>query len=268
MKKQLFLAMTLGCSMALAQDSYENISVGDGSGTVSHVGFSSPNNRAPAQITQNTSSTIITTNSVNCPNGDNHYWRRFDLDGQHGISNILDVSSVDFGVAAARAPSGSVPVEVRVYSIANADSFVHSNLTLLGSAAYNVPNTTGTAVMPNVAVTGSINGSSHDLVVEIYAALPFQAGVQGFLYGYNKDAQTGPSYLSSPAIPPNGCNLSEPTDLAAINVAFADMSLVMAVNGNTRAAVVPPVPSTGAFGVMLMILSMLGLGWFTARRFQ
>lgn len=254
--------MVLGCSVASAQTSFESLSLG-GTTAATNTGFTLPNNRAPAQITQNTDpGTIITTNSVNCPRGKNHYWRRFDLDGAHSISNILDVSSVDFGVAAARAPGGSQPVEVRIYSIANADPFVTGNLTLLDSVTHTLPDTTGTAVMPNVAVTGSVNGSTHDLVVEVYAALPFIAGTQGFLYGYNQAGQTAPSYLSSPQ-----CSLAEPTDLATIGGGqFADMHLVMVVNGNTRAVVVPPVPSTGSFGLLLMVLGMLSLGWFTTRR--
>lgn len=274
MKKTILLTMALSCSIASAQ-SLQTSSV---SGTsLANTGFSVPNNKAAVNITQNTDvSTISATGTVACSGGTgavmNEHMRRFDLNGDYGITDLLDVASLDYGIQTATAASGGTQnIEVRLYEIANADALEYANLTMVGSATVAISDTTSATAI-NSAVTGTVNGATHDLVVGIYVP---NINSDAFWVGSNGGGQIPMPPANQPLITnhtylyTDGCAMTDIVDLNTLNSgAFANVHVLMVVNGNTRAAVIPPVPSTGSFGVMLMILGMLGLGWFTARRFQ
>lgn len=331
MKKSILLAMTLSCSVVSAQSFQTGIT---SSGPNTSVTI--PYTKAPTSITQNNNtSTIDSSNSIRCPSGENKWLRVFDLDGDHGVTGFFDVTSVDLGVQSSDAKN----IEVRLYQIPNgaATPPSYSDMTQLTSVTLPLTaNSTPTAL--NAAITGTVNGSTHDLVVELFE----DTTVSGtFFPGANSLGQTKPGYITAA-----GCSVSSPTDITTLGASFANTHLLMVVNGSSgypirgsitgvtgatvlqlnganditvsadgsfefstlldtgdnysvtvtpptgqvcnvtngtgtvassavtnvqvacRAAVVPPVPSTGSFGVMLMILGMLGLGWFTARRFQ
>src|SRR5204862_4100079 len=92
-------------------------------------------------ITQSTSQTITTGNSVSCNNGtghtDNSYWRAFSMGGIGGYN----VSSVSFGVESANVTQS---VTVRLYTTMNFPAGFPGSLTQIGTTTINVgPTDTG-----------------------------------------------------------------------------------------------------------------------------
>jgi len=198
-------------------------------------------------ITQSTDvSTIIALNSVACPADNDSYIRRFDLDGDHGITTNFTVSSVDFGVETTTGNAGSQTLIANLYSIANADVILLANLTPVGTA--NVSVTDGVAFIQNVVVTGVVDGSTDDLVVEIVANDTLNG--TAFFIGSNDAGQSGPTLLVSA-----GCGATEPTDIG--DLGFPNMHMVMVVNGDVFVAPPAIIPSLGFYGLMLLIAGML-----------
>lgn len=179
----------------------------------------------PPTLTQNTdTSTITSGNSVSCNAGslhtDNSYYRRFDLDGGHGLTSVFSVGSVDIGIETATGSTGSQPLEVRLYSIANGDPLLLANLNLIGSASVSQPD--ASLIVQNFPVTGSVDPLTDDLVVELFTPDGQTAG-NSFFIGSNSLGQSAPSYIMAA-----GCGVSEPTDIATIG--FSGMHIVMIVN--------------------------------------
>ncbi len=208
----------------------------------------------PVSITQNTdTSTITALNSVACPGDNDSYFRRFDLDGAHGIAGVLNVTDVDFGVETATGNAGSQGATLNLYSIPNASPLLLANLTQIGTAAVTIND--GSAFIQNVAVTGAIDGSVSDLVVELFVP-DFNNGTNFFI-GSNAGGQSGPSFIMSAV-----CGATEPTDLATLG--FPGMHQIMVVNGT-----LPPPPEPAVIPVnnwfALALLALMSL--FVARRF-
>ncbi len=202
--------------------------------------------------------TITPANSVQCGAGglhaDNSYMRRFDLDGDHGVTGSINIDSVDIGIESATGNGGTQPVTVNLYSIANADAFLFANLTNIGTLNTNVADVA--AVVQNFIVTGTINGATDDLVVELFTPDGQVAG-HSFFYGSNATGQIAPTFIAAAA-----CAITEPTDTAVIG--FPDAQIVMVVNASNAALAPPtPVPSLTWLGLALMVLT---LGFF-GRRF-
>lgn len=179
--------------------------------------------RVPASITQNTDpATITPLNSVACPVDDDRFLRRFDLDGDHGITDPFDIMSVDFAV---ESNLGGTGVAVTLYTIPNAAAFVSANLTQIGTATQS-PFTAPDLSIANFPVAGTVaDPTADDLVVEIF----IPDSTQGFTFfpGSNAAGQLGPTFLQSA-----GCGAPEPTDAASIG--FPDMHIVMTVNGDVQ----------------------------------
>ena len=186
---------------------------------------------APSAIslTQSTDFVTVTSgNSVACHSGGSHtensYYRRFDLDGEFGLFQTLQIDSVDIGIETAAGGSGSQPVEVRLYAIANADTLVLANLTPISSTSFSQAD--ASLIVRNFPVTGTIEPSTDDLVVELFTP-DGQAAGHSFFIGSNTLGQTAPSYIRAP-----DCGIPEPTDSAAIG--FPLMHIVMIVHsGNS-----------------------------------
>lgn len=181
-------------------------------------------------ITQNTSATIIPGTSVSCNNGfpnffhtDNSYWRRFDLNGAHGIVNPFTVTRVDFGVEEATAPPGAQPVTVRLYRIPNAAALILANLTLIGSFPTSVVNQGSTIFQLPVGPTVIANPLADDLVVEVFTPNGQAAGNRFFI-GANNLGQTATAYISAA-----DCGVTQPTPTGALG--FPGSHLYMAVTG-------------------------------------
>jgi len=180
-------------------------------------------------ITQSLSATIVAGNSVSCNGGgpnffhtNNSYWRRFDLNGAHGIVGCFTVSQVDFGIEDAFGSSGSQSVSVRLYTIPNASVLNTANLTLIGSAGLNVANQSLTILSAPVAGI-VVDASLLDLVVEVFTPNGQAAGNRFFI-GSNNLGQTAPGYLSAA-----DCGVPQPTNTATIG--FPGMHIYMAVTG-------------------------------------
>ena len=112
-------------------------------------------------ITQSADPVNVVTGSVACTNGgissDNHFLRRFFLNGDHGIIVQYNVTSVDFGIESVNVFVGTTaPITMSTYSIANGAAFTFANMgPALDSPTRNFPD--GTAlVVENWVVAGSI----------------------------------------------------------------------------------------------------------------
>jgi hypothetical protein len=199
---------------------------------------------APVSITQNNDTTTIDQAvSVACGvagdhTADNHYLRRFFLNGDHGIVDQFTVESVDFGVSQVETPSGlpvATIVTMNIYSIANGDAFTFANMTLEDSAPIEVT-TADVGSILNVAVGGVFaDPVGTDLVVDLFSpdltadAIQFRAGANG--NGSTRDA-----YIASDA-----CGISEPTGISAIG--FPTSQYIFVVHGD-EAGTVPTEDAT------------------------
>jgi hypothetical protein len=181
-------------------------------------------------LTQSSSQDITPQNSVACIESDangnpiehreNSFYRVFALDAL-GVSGRLETSSVAVGVQSAQSPNPDQPMSVVLHTLAGNDLEL-DRLTEIGRADIRVANQ-GAGII-EVPLAATVEAESK-LVVELY--LPDAAGGGNLLFpGSNTAAQTGPTYLRAPAA---GCDLVEPTDVAAIG--FPDMHLVLSVSG-------------------------------------
>lgn len=236
------LRLFVGCLTALALFGTSPVLAATGMGTSplpDNISVEFP--MAPLSITQSATLNIVSGNSVSCNNGfghtNNSYWRRFDLNGAHGIIAPFNVTSVDVGVEFADAGGADQPVTVRLYTIPNASALSTVNITLIGSATVNIPDQQLTMI--NVPVAGLVaTPLLQDLVVEVFTPNG-HAAANFFWIGSNSDGQTAPSYISA-----GDCGIPQPTDLAAIG--FGNMMIVMVVNGNET----PTPTATRTLGAM------------------
>ncbi len=219
-------------------------------------------------LTQSTDpNTIIAGNSVSCNaaglHADNNYMRRFDLDGEFGITGLLTVDSVDIGIETATGAGGSQPISIILHSIANADPLLFANLTEVGRLDTTIAD--ASAVIQNFVVTSSaIDPATDDLVLDVFTP-DGQAAGHSFFIGSNNLGESAPSFLAAAA-----CGINEPTATGAIG--FPDMNLVFSVNATEGGGgvVLPPppaIPTMNSFGLLAMALAlMLGAGLFLRRR--
>lgn len=216
-------------------------------------------------ITQSTDPSTVAAGSIACGSGgissDNHFLRRFFLSGDHGISVQYNVTSVDMGIESVNVYVGTTaPITVNTYSIASGAAFTFANMTALDSSTRNFADGTS-LVMENWVVGGSVvDPVGTDLVVSMF--YPDTVDAYGIWPGSNSAGQTQPSYLASV-----GCSINEPSDIAGIG--FPNMHLVMTVNGDEQVVPTPtppppsgaavPVPSMNTYGVVAMVLMLIGV---------
>ena len=171
-------------------------------------------------LTQSTSQSITSGNSVSCNSGglhtDNSYYRSFAL-----AANI-NVCEVQFGIETAAGTGGSQPVTVNLYSGAGAfPGTFPGGYTQIGTASLNVADQTATvfpATVSGLATAGS------NLVVEVFTPNGQTAG-NSFFIGSNASGESAPSYLAAA-----DCGVTAPTATSAIG--FPQMQIVMNVIGN------------------------------------
>jgi hypothetical protein len=210
-------------------------------------------------ITQSTDTATITpANSVACPADNDNYYRRFDLDGAHGITTAFNISSVDFGVETTTGNAGSQNIVVNLYSIPNASALTLANLTLVGSANISVAD--GAGFIQNAVVAGVVDGSTSDLVVEVIANDTTNA--TAFFIGSNANGQSAPSFILSA-----GCGATEPTDIGSLG--FPNMHILMVVNGTVGGGGVPAAPARDlpVSGLWALIVLALGVVVVSRRKF-
>jgi len=176
----------------------------------------------PPVITQSSTQTITTGNSVSCNNGvghtDNSYWRAFNMLTAVGGA-AYNVTSVDFGVESA---NNTQPVTVRLYTNSGAP-FPGGTRTQIATTTLSVTAAqTGTVV--NAPITASVPAGTSELVMEVFTPDGQATGNLLFI-GSNADPESGTSYLSAAA-----CGVTNPTPVAQLG--FPNMHIVFNVHGS------------------------------------
>lgn len=189
-------------------------------------------------LTQSGSLAITAGNSVSCNAGtptfnhtDNFYYRRFNLDGNFAATGTVTIESVDIGVEQATGAGGTQPVTVNLYAIPNASTLTMTNLGAPIATA-NVALADQFGALLNVPIAGSLNGLTHDLVIEVFTPDGQTAG-NSFFIGSNTTTSINPggapSYIRAPGTA--GCELDEPT--ATGTIGFPTMNIVMVANATS-----------------------------------
>jgi hypothetical protein len=188
-----------------------------------------PDEPAPVTLSQSVSDVIAPQNSVGCidqsttpaQHKDNSYYRVFDL-AAAGVPGDLEVEYVQIGVEEATSPTGSQPATLSLYTLGG--TFLVGNLQVLATTSVTIQNQAATLNTMPIATTVPAGSK---LVVELF--VPDSAG-QGrlFFIGSNAVGQTAPSFLRANVA---GCDVTEPTDLAALG--FPGMHIVMKVVGRS-----------------------------------
>lgn len=231
MKHIAICLLSFTCLLGLAQsDQWTNSGIKAGNIETGYV-------RAPVAITQNTNtSTITALNSVACPGGDDSYLRRFDLDGEFGITSPLTIDSVDFGIEAFGTIT-ALTLTVNLYTIPSGAALEFANMTLIGTAPF-AANSGQAGTIVNAPVAGMVaDPVANDLVVEIFA--PDNTAGGTFFIGSNNLGQSGPSYIAA-----SFCGSDEPDDLAGLG--FPGMHTIMVVNGDVEDCMVTSITANNS----------------------
>ncbi|HEY1250152.1 MAG TPA: hypothetical protein VGH97_03120, partial [Thermoanaerobaculia bacterium] len=203
----------------------------------------------PVDITEGTSDTVTSGNSVACNDGtattENHYFRAFLLT-DYGVTGDFDVCDVEIGVElAASGPGqgGSQPITANLYtSNQTFPTGYPGSLTSIGTLSTTIPDQSLTLF--HIPVLGTAPAGSQ-LVVEIVT--PNGQGLANeFFIGSNSAAETAPSYLLAA-----DCGVSTPATTGSLG--FPDMHIVMHVFGTE-------VTSLGADPTGLVVDPALALG--------
>ena len=108
---------------------------------VLNVHYNGIQSLAPVVITQSNSQTIEAGAEIACASPtsfrDNNLYRAFDLPGDFGIMDGLQVNAVEFAIGPISTPSG-FPITANIWS--TPDTFPGGALTLQGTAVYTATN--------------------------------------------------------------------------------------------------------------------------------
>jgi hypothetical protein len=218
---------------------------------------------APVSLTQNIDPNTIEDNvSVACSAGgittENTWMRRFDLDGDHGITGNFCVTSLDYGI---ELQTGGTNLTVATHCISTPPTPGFISLgSLVNQDSVGAVPADGALFFQNTVVGGCCNGSTDDLVMEVTGADCLDSGAcLQFFIGANDNGQTDPSYIAAA-----GCGIIDPTDIALLG--FPGDHVVMTVNGDDEGGGSGGVPAIGPLGVMVLVLVLLGSSAFFLRR--
>ncbi len=165
----------------------------------------------PIKVVQNYSETPVAAGGVSCNSGgtpnENHWYRRFDLAGQHAAAQGFTVSQVVVGVEIASSADSTIPGNVAVWAIDHTDPLILANLEPLATAPVNYDTVADLALL-TVPLTAVVPAGK-DLVLE--AAV--QPGTSGelFFVGANAQAELAQDYIRAP-----GCGVTEITSWAGV----------------------------------------------------
>ena len=184
---------------------------------------------APIQFTQNFDITTIESVQVACGVGGSHttqnwYLRRFLLATDHGITDPLTVTSVDFGVEQLE-PANDYSLDVVLFELGNGAAFTFANMVEVARVSVLV---TGADVgnIVNAAIGATIaDPVGTDLIVAIDAP-DLTDLIQQFRPGANSIGALRDAYIAAA-----GCGINDPTGVSAIN--FPDSQTIFVVNGET-----------------------------------
>ena len=172
-----------------------------------NVHYNGIQNIAPVVITQSNSQTIESGAEIACASPtsfrNNNVYRDFDLAGDFGIMNGLEVSAVEFAIGPVITPSG-FPITANIYS-ATPGSFPGGALTLQGTAVYNVTNADAETMvtLPLAAMIPAGEAMVMELVL-----VDDGTDTNFMRFGCNNAGETGPSYIMAP-----DCGANVPTPL-------------------------------------------------------
>lgn len=170
---------------------------------------------APVVLTHAPTQNIAAGAGIACANSvrftDNNLYQPFDLPGEFGITNGLEISAVEFAFDDIVTPTG-FPVTVNLYEIDNASDFpgVWASMTLVGSAVYNASNSDAFSIV-NVPVSAEI-AAGKSLVMELVL---IDDGTESNYtrLGVTQDTFTGESYIMAPE-----CGANTPTAFSALGL--------------------------------------------------
>ena len=211
-------------------------------------------------LTQSTSQSIITGNSVSCNAGgihtDNSYFRAYDMTA---FASGFDVCEVQVGVEQAIGAGGVQPITVNVYANSGA-AFPNGTLALLGTASPSVADQSLTVL--TVPLAASVPAGTTEMVLEVFTP-DGAASSNSFFIGSNNLGQSGPSYLSAA-----DCGITTPTPTSAIG--FPDMHIVLNASGDAVGGPPPPsvveVPTLGGWGLALLVVVLAGAAFVALRK--
>ncbi len=211
-------------------------------------------------LTQSTSQTILTGNSVSCNlagiHADNSYFRAYDMTG---FPDGFDVCEVEVGIEQALGGAGSQPITVNVYANSGA-AFPPGTLTLVGTAAVNV--TDQSLSVLTVPLAASIPAGTAEMILEVFTPDGAPAG-NSFFIGSNNLGQSGPSYIQAA-----DCGVTVPTPTAAIG--FPDTHIVLNAGGDAAGGEPTPsiveVPTLGGWGLALLVVVLAGAAFVALRK--
>ena len=168
-------------------------------------------------ITQNESLELTPNTGITCSSPPTSVYRLFDLGAYDLAGSVLSVTRVGVGLDIVQTPAS---LAVNLYTLSG--TFVEANLTLVGSATFDIVPDDALSVH-EVAVTGEFEPSDQ-MVVEM-------VNTTGVLpWGGNAAGQSGDTYLRAPAAV---CGIPEPTSLTeGLGGAFANKRWVLTVTGD------------------------------------
>lgn len=211
-------------------------------------------------LTQSTSQSIITGNSVSCNavgiHTDNSYFRAYDMTG---FPDGFDVCEVEVGIEQAVGGAGSQPITVNVWANSGA-AFPPGTLALVGTAAVNVADQSLTVL--TVPVAASIPAGSTQMILEVFTP-DGTAGSNSFFMGSNNLGESGPSYLQAA-----DCGVTVPTPTGSIG--FGNMQIVLNAGGDAAGGEPTPsiveVPTLGGWGLALLVVVLAGAAFVALRK--
>ena len=208
----------------------------------------------PQSITQSVNvDTIDRDQSLHCnvPGTQTHWWRLFDLDGDHNLTGDFCAESIDYGIESL---AGNQTLTIRVRCLAEGLPFDSTNAVIVGTAA--VPHTPTSLTLHSAAVSGCCDADTEDMAIQL------STQDIAFFVGCNALGQTAPTYLSASGA--SDCGIPEPVD---IEPSFPGTHfLVLVVHGEGQVGDDDSVPASTDLGVLLLVLALFGSGARLRRR--
>ncbi|WP_339702302.1 T9SS type A sorting domain-containing protein [uncultured Marixanthomonas sp.] len=162
-----------------------------------NVHFNGVENIAPVVITQSDSQTITAGEEIACASAtsfrDNNLFRAFDLAGDFGITDGLEVNAVEFAIGTISTPT-SFPITANIYS-ADPGAFPGGTLTLEGTAVYDATNADAATIV-NLPLSATIP-AGQAMVMEL-VLVDDGTDTHNMRFGCNSEGETGPSYIQAP----------------------------------------------------------------------
>ena len=188
----------------------------------------------------------IQCNGFNNPTTQTSNFRRFDLDGAHGIAGPFALDNVRVGTFIS---DPGITLYINFYTINPGDPLLLANLTQIGIPTSYVTQVSDNGAMftINTAGAGAVVPPGLDLVVELFIP-DGETVIGGYYTAYNTFGETADSY----ALSATACGITEITTLAAIGL--PGYAFMLEVTGN--AAPPPAIPTLSQWGLIILGLSL------------